>query len=136
MIVLDQLLWNHCYGGKLCCGLDFNPDKICKKCETLNCILKAKFFVENPQVLVINTNRSNSCNDASGMVIKTPVVIPQVLDITKFMVAALEKKSDFVTYYISRSHSFHWIFRFWWSLRIIYILQWWLYRHTHQLQKY
>ena len=55
----------------------------CSNYDTNEEILNGKFAVKPPPLLLINTARSSF--DHSGKVIKTPVGIPLLLDISKYL---------------------------------------------------
>ena len=55
----------------------------CSNYDTNEEILNGKFVVKAPPLLLINTARSSF--DRSGKVIKTPVGIPLLLDISKYL---------------------------------------------------
>ena len=77
-IRLQSLIWG-CY----CYNLEMKSNNKCSNYDTNEEILNGKFVVKPPPLLLINTARSSF--DGSVRVIKTPVVTPLLLDISKYL---------------------------------------------------
>ena len=90
-IRLQSLLW-----GTFACNLEMKSDKKCAKCDNVEQLLNVNFIVKPPPILLITTERSPF--DGSGKLIKTPIDVPQVLDIRKHLIANFDRIYEISTY--------------------------------------
>ena len=91
VIRLQSLTW-----GAFACNLEMKSDRKCSNCNSDEQLINGSFIMMVPPLLLLFTVRT--LFDSSGMLIKTPVEIPVILDITKYLTSGYKRQSDISTY--------------------------------------
>ena len=90
-IRLQSLIW-----GAFACNLEMKSDRKCSNCKSDKQLINESFVIKVPPLLLLSTPRISF--DSSGMIIKTPVDIPVILDIAKYFTSGYQRQSDISTY--------------------------------------
>ena len=83
-IRLRSLIW-----GTFACNLEMKNDQKCSNCKSDEQLINGSFIIKTPPLLLLSTPRT--LFDSSGMLIKTPVDIPVILDIAKYFTNGYER---------------------------------------------